>query len=112
MSKFKKSISKTLFGAEEHAAASIDRKELSNYSDIAVRMFHTRVLTVKELSFPALAEFASRLLSGITYYRTLYFVNVLKIDMIYVTAILTLIGIYDVLNNPIMGMAYDRTRTR
>ncbi|MGI6249609.1 MAG: MFS transporter [Acutalibacteraceae bacterium] len=112
MSKFKKSISKALFGAEEHAAASIDRKELSNYSDIAVRMFHTRVLTVKELSFPALAEFASRLLSGITYYRTLYFVNVLKIDMIYVTAILTLIGIYDVLNNPIMGMAYDRTRTR
>ena len=29
----------------------------------------------------------------------LYFVNVLKIDMTYVTAILTLISIYDVLNN-------------
>lgn len=75
-------------------------------------MFHTRVLTVKELSFPALAEFASSLLTALNYYRMLYFVNVLKIDTIYVTAILTLIGIYDVLNNPIMGMAYDRTRTR
>ena len=112
MKKNKKSLSKTFFGAEENAAASIDQTKLNDYSDIAVRMFHTRVLTAKELSFPSMAEFASRLLGGITYYRMLYFVNVLKIDMTYVTAILTLIGIYDVLNNPIMGIAYDKTRTR
>ncbi len=112
MKKNKRSLTKIVFGAEKNAAASIDKKELHNYSDIAARMFHTRVLTVKELSFPALAEFASSLLTALNYYRMLYFVNVLKIDMIYVTAILTLIGIYDVLNNPIMGMAYDRTRTR
>ena len=108
----KKNLTQTIFGAENNAAASIEKDKLGKYSDIATRMFHTRVLTAKEMSFPAIAEFATRLLSGITYYRTLYFVNVLKIDMTYVTAILTLIGIYDVLNNPLMGIAYDHTRSR
>lgn len=107
-----KRFTEKVFGAETNTAATINKKELSKYNDIAVRMFHTGVLTPKEMAFPAIAEFATRLLSGITYYRTLYFVNVLKIDMTYVTAILTLISIYDVLNNPIMGAIYDRTRTR
>ena len=108
----KRNISDRIFGAEEHAAARIEGQKLNKYSDIAVKMFHTQVLTAKEMSFPAIGEFASRLLSGITYYRTLYFVNVLRIDMVYVTAMLTLISIYDVVNNPLMGMVYDRTRTR
>lgn len=105
-------LTRRVFGAEENSAAGIEKKHLNKYSDIAVRMFHTRVLTAKEMSLPAIAEFATKLLGGITYYRTLYFVNVLKIDMTYVTAILTLISIYDVLNNPLMGMAYDHTRSR
>ena len=108
----KRNISDRIFGAEENAAARIEGQKLNKYSDIAVKMFHTQVLTAKEMSFPAIGEFASRLLSGITYYRTLYFVNVLRIDMVYVTAMLTLISIYDVVNNPLMGMIYDRTRTR
>ena len=112
MSKNNKNITEKVFGAEENAAASIDKSHLNKYSDIAVRMFHTPVLTAKEMAFPSIAEFATKLLKGITYYQTLYFVNVLKIDMTYVTAILTLISIYDVLNNPLMGMAYDHTRTR
>ncbi|NLA77707.1 MAG: MFS transporter [Clostridiales bacterium] len=108
----KKNLSEKLFGAEENAAAQIEKTKLNRYSEIAIKMFHTRVLTSKEMAFPSVAEFATRLLSGITYYRTLYFVNVLKIDMVYVTAMLTLIGIYDILNNPLMGIAYDKTRTR
>lgn len=108
----KKGFAERLFGAEGSAAASMDKTKLNKYSDIAIRMFHTGVLTPKEMAFPTVAEFASRLLSGITYYKTLYFVNVLKIDMVYVAAITTLIGIYDVLNNPLMGMVYDKTRSR
>jgi Na+/melibiose symporter-like transporter len=61
---------------------------------------------------PAIGEFATKLLGGVNTYRTLYFVNVLKIDMVYVTVILSLIGIYDMLNNPLMGIIYDKTRTR
>ncbi len=98
--------------AEDNSAAAIDRSRLDKFSGIATRMFHTPVLTPKEMAFPAIGEFASRVVSALEQYRTLYFVNVLKIDMVYVTLILTLIGIYDVLNNPLMGAAYDRTRTR
>ena len=107
-----RSLSEKVFGAEKNSAASLSQGKLSKYNQIAIRMFHTGVLTPKEMAFPAVAEFATRLLSGITYYRTLYFVNVLKIDMVYVTVILTLISIYDILNNPLMGAVYDRTRTR
>ena len=103
---------KTFFGAENNSAATIDKERLGQYSDIAVRMFHTRVLRGKELIIPAIAQFASKVLKGVECYETLYFVNVLKINMVYVTAIKALIGIYDVLNDPLMGIAYDRTRTR
>lgn len=101
-----------VFGAESTSAASIQKKHLGKYSNIAVRMFHTGVLTPKEMLYPAIGEFATRMLKGLNMYQKLYFINVLKIDMTYVTLILTLIGIYDVLNNPLMGIAYDRTRTR
>ncbi len=103
---------KTIFEAENNSAASIREEQLGKYSEIAVKMFHTPVLTMREKLFPALGEFASKVTRGLEVYRTLYFVNVLHIDMAYVTAILTLIGIYDVLNNPLMGMVYDKTRTR
>ena len=103
---------KTFFGAEDNSAATIEKDKLGQYSDIAVRMFHTRVLRGKELVVPAIAQFASKVLTGVECYETLYFVNVLKINMVYVTAIKALIGIYDVLNDPLMGIAYDRTRTR
>ncbi|MCR5484269.1 MAG: MFS transporter [Clostridiales bacterium] len=108
----KKSFSQKVFGAENNAAASIGENKLGKYSDIAIRMFHTRVLSTKELSIPAIAEFAGRFIKAISVYRTLYFTDVMKLDMTYVAIILTLIGIYDVLNNPLMGMAYDKTRTR
>ena len=102
----------TVFKAEGDSAASLDDKHLKKYSDIAIRMFHTGVLTPKEMLWPAIGQLATKMLAGITYYKTLYYVNVLKIDMAYVTVILALISIYDVLNNPLMGIVYDHTRTR
>ena len=107
-----KSLVEGVFAAEENAAARLSDGRLNKYSGIAVRMFHTGVLTTREMLFPAIAELANQILGAVNTYRTLYFVNVLKIDMTYVTVILMLIGIYDVLNNPLMGAAYDRTRTR
>ncbi len=105
-------IVEKVFGAESNSAAKLEKDKLNKYKDIATKMFNTPVLRPKEMAFPAIAEFASNILFGVTVYRTLYFVNVLKIDMIYVTAILTLISIWDVLNDPLMGIAYDKTRTR
>lgn len=107
-----KNIVEKVVKAEEFSAAAIEKGKLDKYSNIATRVFHTPVLTPKEIVFPAIGEFATAVVTGLEQYRTLYFVNVLKIDMAYVTLILTLIGIYDVLNNPLMGAAYDRTRTR
>ncbi|MBQ7653598.1 MAG: MFS transporter [Clostridia bacterium] len=112
-SKFSKDkVVKTVFGAEENSAATLSKKKLSKYSDTAIRMFHTRVLSPKELLFPAIGEFAQQMITALEQYRLLYFVNVLRIDMVYVVFMHLLIGIYDVLNNPIMGAIYDRTRTR
>ena len=107
-----KSFVEGVFSAEQNAAASLGESRLNKYSGIAIRMFHTGVLTPREMLFPAVAELANQILAAVNAYRTLYFVNVLKIDMKYITVILMLIGIYDVLNNPLMGAAYDRTRTR
>ena len=100
------------FGEETGSAAKLGEERLGRYSNIAIKMFHTSVLPPREMALPAIGQFASKVLKGLEAYRLLYFVNVLKIDMTYVTLILTLIGIYDVLNNPLMGIAYDRTRTR
>ena len=100
-----------IFGAEHFSAAKIEKQKLSKYGSIAADMFNTRVLTAKEMAFPAVAEFASRVMTGVNIYQTLYFVDILKIDMLYVAAIQALIKIYDILNNPLMGIAYDKTRT-
>lgn len=100
------------FGAEADSAASLDNKKLNKYSDLAIEMFHSSVLTPKEMILPSIGQLATKFFTGLNCYRTLYFVNVLKIDMVYVTAILALISIYDVLNNPLMGAIYDKTRTR
>ncbi len=101
-----------VFAAEENSAASLGKDKLSTHGRTAIKMFHTSVLTKREQFAPGIGQFAEKLIFGVEVYRTLYFVNVLKIDMVYVTLILTLIGIYDVLNNPLLGIAYDKTRTR
>lgn len=107
-----KDIVQGVFTAESNSAASLRDEQKVKYSRLAIKMFHTNVLTPKEMFLPAIGEFATKLLKGVDVYRTLYFVNVLKIDMVYVTVILSLISIYDMLNNPLMGAIYDRTRTR
>ena len=107
----KKITADMVFGAEKQSAARLDHERLDKYSAIAADMFNTRVLTARELAFPAVAEFASRVMGALNIYRTIYFVNVLKIDMVYVAAILALIAIYNYLNDPLMGIIYDKTRT-
>ncbi len=107
-----KNVVDRVFSAEENSAAKIEKAELGKYNSLAIKMFHTRTLTPKGSRLPAVGEFATQMLGGLDIYRTLYYVNVLKIDMVYVTLILTLIGIYDVLNNPFMGIAYDKTSKR
>ena len=94
-----KDIVQGVFTAENNSAASLQDEQKIKYSKLAIKMFHTNVLTPKEMFLPAIGEFATKLLGGVNTYRTLYFVNVLKIDMVYVTVILSLIGIYDMLNN-------------
>lgn len=101
-----------VFTAEDNSAASLREEQKNKYSRLAIKMFHTGVLSPKEMFLPAIGEFATKILGGVNTYRTLYFVNVLKIDMVYVTVILSLISIYDMLNNPLMGAIYDKTRTR
>lgn len=101
-----------VFGAEENSAAKLGAEKLSRYQQIADKMFNTNVLRTKELLFPAIASFAGSIINGVGSYRTLFFVNIFKLDMVYVASILALISIYDVLNNPLMGIAYDKTRTR
>jgi len=101
-----------VFAAEENSAAALGEESLGRHAGVAGRMFHTPVLATREMLAPGIADFAKALTDGINVYRTMYFVSVLKIDMVYVAAILTLIGIWDVLNDPISGIAYDRSRTR
>jgi len=105
-------IVEKVFGAEENSAAKIGKDKLSKYQEIAGKMFNTNVLRTKELAFPAVASFASSIIGGIGSYRTLFFINIFKLDMVYVASILALIGIYDVINDPLMGIIYDKTRTR
>ena len=109
----KKSIKENLFGAEENSAAKMDPEKLGRFQRIAARMYHTPQLSAKEILMPAIAT-AGRAMSDVVNgnYRSVFFVSVLRLDMVYVAVISALIGIYDVLNNPLMGIAYDRTRTR
>jgi Na+/melibiose symporter-like transporter len=91
----------------------IEPEKLQKYQTIAERMYHTPVLTARETFYPAIAHMGRKMSEQInSTYRTLFFVSVLRLDMLYVTLILTLIGIWDVLNNPLMGIVYDKTRTR
>ena len=108
----KDKVVKVLFEAEDNSAANIQKEQLGKYSEIAIKMFHTRVLTMREMLFPAFGELAAKFTKAIEGYRVMYFTDVLHINYTYVILITTLIGIYDVLNNPLMGMAYDKTRTR
>jgi len=106
-------LTEKIFGAEENSAAKMDPEKLGQVRDIAEQMYNTPVLSTKERWMPALAR-AGREISGLINgsYQKVFFVSVLRLDMLYVTIIVSLIGIYDVLNNPLMGIAYDRTRTR
>ena len=75
------SFVETAFQAEANSAEALDQERLGKYSSIAIRMFHTPVLAVKEMVYPGVGEFAKYVLQALEQYRTLYFVNVLKIDM-------------------------------
>ncbi len=107
-----KSVVDRVFSAEDNSAAKLSEEKLNKHSRTAIKMFHTSVLTKREQFAPGIGQFSEKLVNGLVIYRMLYFVNILKIDIVYVTLILTLIGIYDVINNPLLGIAYDRTRTR
>ena len=107
-----RNILRRAFAAEEASAAALGQEALGRHAAIAKRMFHTPVLTVRELFSPGVAELAAAIARGVDVYRAMYFVSVLRLDMLYVAAILTLIGIWDVLNDPIAGILYDKTRTR
>jgi len=109
----KRSFRDNVFGAEENSAAKMDPEKLGQFQKIAAHMYHTPQLSSREVAMPAIAR-AGRQISEMinSVYRTFFFVSVLRLDMVYVTLILTLIGIYDVLNDPLMGIVYDRTRTR
>jgi len=109
----RKSFRETVFGAEEHSAAKMGQEKLNRFQNIATRMFHTPVLSAKEIGIPAISR-AGRQISEMINdtYRTFYFVSVLRLDMVYVVLIGTLLGVYNTLIRPLMGIAYDKTRTR
>ena len=107
-----KSFVEGVFSAEDNSAANISEQKLNKYSSLATRMFHTGVLSPKEMAFPAISDLATKLMSALDNYRMLYFVKVLKIDLTYIVIIDMLISIYNTLNDPLMGALYDRTRTR
>ncbi len=112
MAKNNLDLAQRIFGAEENSAKAMREEQIEKYKYLAAKMFHTPVLRPKEMAYPAIAGLAGNIVSGINTYRTLYFVSVLRIDMVYVAAILSLISIWDALNDPLMGILYDRTRTR
>lgn len=112
MANEKQDFVREIFEAESGSAKKLSDSKLSKYKLLAAEMFNTRVLSPKEMMCPALASLAGNIVGGIGTYQTLYFVSVLKIDMLYVAAIRALISIYDALNDPLMGMIYDKTRTR
>ncbi|MDR1733505.1 MAG: MFS transporter [Oscillospiraceae bacterium] len=114
MAKFDaKKLAETVFGAEENSAAKIDPAQLEKHKETAAKMYHTRQLSTKEMIFFGLNSLGSTIANKINdNYRQLFNFNILKINPLYVILVDMLIGIYDVLNNPIMGILYDRTRTR
>jgi len=109
----KRNLAEQIFGAEENSAAKLDPAKLSRFQKIAARMFHTPQLSAKEVGIPAISR-AGRQISEMINdtYRTFYFVSVLRLDMVYIVLIGTLLGVYNTLIRPLMGIAYDKTRTR
>jgi len=109
----KKSFRETVFGAEENSAATLDPAKLNKFRQIATRMYHTPQLSARERGMPAWAQVGRQISEQINgSYRTYFFITVLRIDMLYITLIQTILGIYNALIRPLMGIAYDRTRTR
>ncbi|MBQ6019595.1 MAG: MFS transporter [Clostridia bacterium] len=108
----KKKNVRVFFEAEQNSAAGLGRERLGRYTEIAIRMRHTRVLTTREMMFPALGEMAAKMVSAFDSYKIMYYTNVLHINYNYVLIIDMLIALYNVLNDPLMGVLYDKTRTR
>ncbi|MCL2301315.1 MAG: MFS transporter [Firmicutes bacterium] len=109
----KRNLSEQIFGAEENSAAKMDPEKLGRFQKIAAHMYHTPQLSAREVAMPAIARAGRQIGEKINgNYAKVFYVSVLRLDMIYVVLIELIIGIYDVLNNPLMGIAYDRTRTR
>ena len=109
----KRNLRETIFGAEENSAASLDPEKLSRFRRIAARMYHTPVLSAKEVGMPAIAK-AGRQISDMinNSYRMYFFVSVLRIDIVYITIISSLLSVFNTLVRPVMGIVYDKTRTR
>jgi Na+/melibiose symporter-like transporter len=102
-----------IFGAEENSAAGLDQEKLKQQQTLAARIFHTPVLSVRETLFPAFSAMGRQLAEMVDKnYRQIYLFSILRFNMTYMVLIDALIGVYDVLNNPLMGIAYDKTRTR
>jgi|GEM_PF-4521087 len=66
-----KNFVEAAFTAESNSAANLAEKDLNKYSSIAVKMFHTPVLTPKEMIYPGVGQFATQLLKALEQYRTL-----------------------------------------
>ncbi len=108
-----KTFAETVFEAEDNSAATISKKKLDKYGGLAARIFNTGVLSPSEMVWPGFSDLATKLLATVEgSYRTLYYTKVLNIDLTYIALIEVLIGLYDALNDPIMGAVYDKTRTR
>lgn len=108
----KESLKKRLFEADEYSAATMDTGVLSKYSQMAVDMYTTRVVSAEEMKWMGVQKFAMQLKTGMDNYANMYYTKVLKIDLRYITVIKALISIFDTLNDPLMGIIYDKTRTR
>ncbi len=98
--------------ADDYSAATLNHDILQKYESLAVDVYSTRQVSVGELSWMAVQRFSRSLKNGLDNYANMYYTKVLKIDLSYVTVVKALISVYDTLNNPLMGIAYDRTRTR
>lgn len=108
----KKTIAKEVFGAENTAAASQNKEELSRYQNIAEKMFKTQVLSPKEMMIPGIVQFAEGIAGGLNSYAQLFYINILRLDIKWVVYIQSIISVYDAINDPLMGILYDKTRTR
>ena len=100
------------FKADDYSAATLGDDLLKKYENLAVDVYSTRQVSASEIMWMAVQKFSRQLKMGMDHYQNMYFTKVLKIDLTYITVIKALISIYDTLNNPLMGIAYDRTRTR